>query len=59
MMEDWEIEKLLADFETVWQRFSPPPENGTELRAAERPAEQIRPELYSGRTPRWFGVIEE
>ena len=58
-MEDREIEVLLEDFETVWQRVSPPLENGTELRAAKRPAEQMRPELCSGRTPRWFSVIEE
>ena len=57
-MEDREITALLADFESVWQRVSPPPENAAELQAEVRPAEQMRPELCSGRTPRWFGVIE-
>ena len=55
-MEDREIAELLADFETVWQRVSPPPE---EQSAQEAETNALLREACNPqqRVPRWFVVV--
>ena len=56
-MENREIEALLADFETVWQRVYLPSAETEEQKMPKAVAALQRPEPRSGRMPRWFGVV--